>query len=192
MSLVENVVQHVNRHGPTTAGGGSAAHVGGSVIFTGMSIRIDYRLTGTGWADCTVHVNGAAHELSASYLSDALGNLVLAAAGLLSGLHSASASFDEEPGEFRWVLEHAGGLGLVVRVIEFQELWGDRPNSEGKQLLRYECNPLEFAEAVESAATLVLSQHGMAGYKEQWVQHDFPEMQLALLRHFIQRRHVAR
>jgi hypothetical protein len=162
------------------------------IKLTGMSIRIDYRLTGAGWADCFVHANGATYELSASYLSDALGNLVLAAAGLLSGLHSASASFDEEPGEFRWVLEHAGGVGLVVRVVEFQELWGDRPLSEGKQLFRYECNPLEFAEAIESAATLVLTQHGIAGYKERWVQHDFPEMQLALLRHFIERRRAAR
>ena len=49
-----------------------------------MSLTIDYRLTGTGWAGCRVTDAGASCELTASYLSDALGSLVLAGNAVLT------------------------------------------------------------------------------------------------------------
>jgi hypothetical protein len=32
-------------------------------------LKIDYRLTGSGWAACTIHADGRQCEVSASYLS---------------------------------------------------------------------------------------------------------------------------
>jgi hypothetical protein len=51
-----------------------------------------------GWADCTVRADGNDCKLSASYLSDALGKLILAASAVLADAHSVSVGFDEEPG----------------------------------------------------------------------------------------------
>ena len=81
-----------------------------------MTLTIDYRLTGSGWADCTVRADGKACEISASYLSDALGNLVLAAVAVLAGAHSISVGFDEEPGEYRWAVVRTdnGTLRLTI------------------------------------------------------------------------------
>jgi hypothetical protein len=49
------------------------------------------------------------------------------------------------------------------------------------------CHPLTFGEAVYKAASLVLSSYGEAGYKEKWVEHDFPISQLQLLHKSISR-----
>lgn len=146
-----------------------------------MSLSIEYRLLKSGWAECTVRVGGKSQELTASYLSDALGNLVLAALAMLTGMHSVATSFDEEPGEYRWVLERVNGGDISLRVLEFGELWGNRPNSEGKLLIQTTCHPLVFGEAVHQAATSVLATHGEAGYKERWQEHEFPFTQLELL-----------
>lgn len=152
-----------------------------------MSLAIEYRLLNAGWAECTVRVGSISQELSASYLSDALGNLVLAAVGVLAGLHCVATSFDEEPGEYRWVIERASGADISLKVVAFDELWANKPNSEGKVLVETTCHPLLFGEAVHRAATAVLAEHGEAGYREKWVEHDFPSRQLELLTEYISR-----
>jgi hypothetical protein len=67
-----------------------------------MVLEIDYRLTGRGWAECTVRHGESQCAVWASYLSDALGKLVMGAAPIAVGAHSVSIGFDEEPGEYRW------------------------------------------------------------------------------------------
>lgn len=150
-----------------------------------MSLSIEYRLLKSGWAECTVRVGSASQELTASYLSDALGNLVLAATAMLAGMHSVATSFDEEPGEYRWVIERVDGTDISLQVLEFGDLWGNKPNAEGKVLIQTTCHPLVFGEAVHKAASAVLATHGVAGYKERWVEHEFPSKQLALLTDYI-------
>jgi hypothetical protein len=150
-----------------------------------MSLSIEYRLLKSGWAECTVRVGSTSQELTASYLSDALGNLILAAAAMLAGMHAVAMSFDEEPGEYRWVIERANGTDVSLQVLEFGELWGNKPNSEGELLIQTTCHPLVFGEAVHKAASAVLAAHGAAGYKERWVEHDFPFKQLELLASYI-------
>lgn len=147
-----------------------------------MSLVIDYRLAGAGWADCTVELGDAKCEVSASYLSDALGNLVLAAVGVLAGFHNVSFGFDEEPGEYRWAVTRVGNDQVSVSLLSFKQLWGNQPDSEGELLLAGTLHPLQFGEAVLHAAGVVLERHGLAGYKEEWVEHDFPVKQLELLR----------
>ncbi|MBW8846127.1 MAG: hypothetical protein JF607_14270 [Burkholderiales bacterium] len=144
-------------------------------------LTIDYELTGSGWARCSVRVDSQHCELSASYLSDALGKLVLAAVAVLAGAHSISVGFDEEPGEYRWNVVYLDNALVRLTLLEFDELWGNQPDAEGRSLLIVTCSPLTFAKAVRAAAETVLKAHGVAGYKERWGQHDFPSQQLALL-----------
>jgi hypothetical protein len=63
-----------------------------------VTLTIDYQLSGSGWADCMVHADGHDCKLSASYFSDALGKLVLAAVVVLAGAHSVSVGFDTPAG----------------------------------------------------------------------------------------------
>jgi hypothetical protein len=139
-----------------------------------MSIQIDYRLTGTGWAECNVSSGEQTCLLSASYLSNALRNLILAANGVLAGFSKLTFSFDEEPGEFRWVITSPRLNEIKIEILEFQELWGGRSDTEGKSLYQSLCRPIVFAVAVEEAAKRVLQTHGESGYREKWSEHSFP------------------
>jgi len=152
-----------------------------------MTFSIAYTLRKSGWADCTVTLNGNSINISASYLSDALGNLVLAAGMTYSGFHAVSFGFDEEPGEYRWVIDRLDGLRMNLQVLEFEELWGNAPNEKGTVLLEGQMDIKEFAEEVERAATTVLQQHGENGYLEKWVEHPFPTHQLAFLNQLVER-----
>ncbi|HRE16396.1 MAG TPA: hypothetical protein PLW86_04905 [Rhodocyclaceae bacterium] len=143
-----------------------------------MPLTITYRLSGTGWAECSLSDGKSSCDLTASYLSDALYNLVLAATAALSGFMRVSFRFDEEPGEYRWVISSPRLNEIELEILSFTELWGDRPDTEGESLFKTRCLPETFAKAVAAAAQSILEEHGEAGYKERWSEHPFPSAQL--------------
>jgi hypothetical protein len=147
-------------------------------------LTVDYRLAGSGWADCTIQADGRDCKLSASHLSDALGKLVLAAAAVLAGAHSVSVGFDVEPGEYRWSVVRTDAGAMCVSILSFQDLWGNLPDTDGTPMLSGWCTPLDFGKAVREAAEAVLAKHGLADYSERW-GHDFPSQELDLLRSHI-------
>ncbi|MBS0344528.1 MAG: hypothetical protein JSS56_28830, partial [Proteobacteria bacterium] len=146
-----------------------------------MNLEITYQLVGTGWSKCTIRTDSSECVVTASYLSDALKSLVLGALGILSGFNSVSFSFDEEPGEYRWVIQRTDANEVQIQILSFEELWGNRPNSEGTPKWAFNCQPAVFAVAVKAAAAAVLAEHGEAGYLEKWCQHHFPTRELDLL-----------
>lgn len=143
--------------------------------------RISYKLVGTGWSECTVQTGTCRAEVSASYLSDALGNLVLSALAVASGFRTVEFGFDEEPGEYRWVIEATDNNSVRVRLLEFPELWGHKANDVGRLLLEASITPLLYAKAVQTCAAAVLQEHGVKGYAEKWAEHPFPQQELELL-----------
>jgi hypothetical protein len=154
-----------------------------------MSLNITYKLVGTGWSECTLRDDaGSECTVSASYLSDALGNLVLAALAIGSGFKSASFSFDEEPGEYRWVIEQTDLNVVRIRILSFPELWGGKPNEQGQLLFSASCRPIVFAAEVLRMASELLEECGEDGYMAQWVEHRFPIRELSLLREFVESR----
>lgn len=152
-----------------------------------MRIAINYRLTGTGWSECVISYGDKAWVTTASYLSDALGNLVRAAVALLSGFSAVTFSFEEEPGEYRWVIRSPRLNEIDLAVLEFPDLYGGRPDHEGKEMLRLRCAPEDFAQAVYEAGSRVLVEEGEAGYSEKWSEHEFPIHQLAELRRLLEK-----
>jgi hypothetical protein len=146
-----------------------------------MPLNITYRLTGIGWAECTISDADNTCTVSASYLSDALGNLVLAANALLSRFSSLAFGFDEEPGEYRWVISSPRLNEIELQILGLGELWGGKPNSDGQLMFRTICTPETFAESVHGAAAAVLAEYGEAGYLEKWTEYPFPMAQFAQL-----------
>jgi hypothetical protein len=143
-----------------------------------MDITIAYRLVGTGWAECLISDEKTSCEVTASYLSDALRTLVLAATALASGFSRLSFRFDEEPGEHRWVISSPRMNEIELQILAFDQLWGNRPDIEGRSLFRTRCLPETFAKAVAVAARTVLEEHRESGYLERWSEHPFPTIQL--------------
>jgi hypothetical protein len=139
-----------------------------------MAIMVRYNLTGSGWAECIVEIDDRQAHLTASYLSDALADLLDAVECVVRGIEDATALFIEEPGEYRWRFRRISPDRLWVQIIEFDEPWKNRPDAEGKLIFDVECRLRSFAGAVLSASQQVLATHGFDGYRKQWVNRDFP------------------
>ncbi len=152
-----------------------------------MGIEISYNLVGSGWAECTLRVGDAHVTVTASYLSDALDDLASAVAAVLRGHPRPTASFTEEPGEYRWVFEPLPAGQVRVRILEFKEMWGNRPDEEGTQIFQADCRVRTLAGALVSELQRLERTHGIAGYREKWVQHDFPMNRLTELQELLQK-----
>gem|GEM_PF-6097487 len=69
-----------------------------------ISLRVPYNLCGAGWSECFVEIGDQRIHVTASYLGDALGDLLRAVISSMIGFDTAHASFAEELGEYRWRL----------------------------------------------------------------------------------------
>jgi len=114
-------------------------------------VEFVFQLTGAGWSEARLTIRAASTPLSASYLDDALGDLVRATAALTQAQSTVRVSWAEEPGEFRWVLDRSGDE-LSVRVLWFDSLWGPDPDEKGKVLLKATCSLTAFQGAIASGA----------------------------------------
>ncbi|MER9407455.1 hypothetical protein NKI36_25825 [Mesorhizobium caraganae] len=137
-----------------------------------MTVKIDYRLDDAGWADCDVAIGSSTTTVEASYIGDALRELVEATLAVVEGSPHAIARFLDEPGECRFVLEPQGGQ-IRVRILKFPETWSEEPDGEGAVRLDAICALREFAEVVLTATRTILDTHGLQNYKERW-RHEFP------------------
>lgn len=95
-----------------------------------MGVQLSYDLVGAGWAKCTISVDDATATVTASYLSNALDDLASAISATLRGHPHATASFTEEPGEYRWIFEPLPEGKVTVRILEFKEMWGVQTRKE--------------------------------------------------------------
>jgi hypothetical protein len=136
-------------------------------------MHFEYRLVGTGWASATIAHGGATAELTASYLSDALGVLLLAVEEALSGAEEARCSWDEEPGEYRWIFK-SDGVDVDLEIKWFDALWGDEPDENGRSVFAVSVALREAAVCFAGSAQAVLDKHGTAGYLEKWLDFPFP------------------
>jgi len=150
-----------------------------------MSVSFSYNLEGCGWSTCTVAIDDQYVTMTASYLPDAFGDLLGAMIRLLEGEPEATASFAEEPGEYRWRCFRKDKDRLYVRILEFPDLWEYRPDEEGKPILEAECRLRTFAGAVLAESQRLLLKHGVEGYLGMWVQHDFPLQKQERLRELL-------
>jgi O-acetyl-ADP-ribose deacetylase (regulator of RNase III) len=143
-------------------------------------VRLDYRLTGSGWAECTVTLGDQSVTMVASFLHDSLRDLASAALAFRDGAPSASALFHDEPGG------HCLTFRRVGDDVEVQVDWyRDRPRLPGTVpctlRLLGRTRPPHVPGQVLSALRRVLARHGEEGYLRQWKHHDFPSRELEAL-----------
>lgn len=137
-------------------------------------IEVQYRLVGTGWSECVLDIHGHTCTVNASNLSDALGGFVEAVNHILRGGSRAQFSFDDKPGEYRWVLTNRSDNVLSITILAFAELWGNRDDSEGKAIYQATCPAHNFAKALLVGLNDLLDEYGFDGYKKRWVDAEYP------------------
>lgn len=80
-----------------------------------------------------------------------------------------------------------GGLFSVLRLTGWDEvevLENDESVFKEKGLRR------SLPGAILAMAQDVLDTHGLEGYHAQWIEHEFPEAELDLLRHLIEKHQI--
>lgn len=129
-----------------------------------MELRFD--LEHVGWAVARVSHGEQEASLTASYLGDALPDLLTAVDDVLAGAGRARASWCEEPGTFTWTLTRAGD-DLRVHVA-----W--RPSSDpGETVFDATCPLADAAAGLAAGARSTLERYGEVDYWDRW-DHPFP------------------
>lgn len=139
-----------------------------------MELRFD--LEHVGWAVARVSHAGQEAALTASYLGDALAELLAAVDDVLAGAGRAGASWCEEPGTYAWTLTRTGA-DLRVHVV-----W--RPSSDpGETVFDATCPLADAAAGLAAGARSTLERYGEVDYWDRW-DHPFPVARL----HAVERR----
>lgn len=83
------------------------------------------------------------------------------------------AVFMEEPGEYRWRFLAAGPERVRVKIIEFLD-WNEMDDTAGKVIVDAECDRRSLGKSIAKDVRRLLTAHGTRGYREKWVEDDFP------------------
>jgi len=149
-----------------------------------MPLFFEFKLGEHGWADAVFGDDTGRANLTASYLSDALGDLVRAVHSALIGTDS-ECSWDAEPEEYRWCFSRIGDT-TTVAVLGFEDASAELPRQYGNVLFKATVPAIEIARVIEQGARSVLDEFGMDGYERRWERHPFPLRDLDQLRAAIQ------
>ena len=82
--------------------------------------------------------------------------------------------FEEEPGEYRWIFTRLSPDRLGVCILWFSDNFSTELELKGKKIFETECRLRTFAGAILTASQRVLEVNGIEGYKEKWVNREFP------------------
>jgi hypothetical protein len=154
------------------------------------ALRISARSLQHGSLEATVDAGGSSLDMVASYLSNAPADLTWELRALLEGAERVTCRWQEEPGEYRWVMERQGDH-LRVRILWFKETFSRQGDEEGETLLEGGCDLLRFATEWRDELRSLLNELGDAGYREQW-HYEFPRRDVCRLEELIQQRRQER
>jgi len=145
-------------------------------------ISFRYELEGAGWADAYLSDGTNSATIPASYLCDALRDLVDAIQSLFT-TDSAECVWQEEPGEVKWIVSRNGDL-VQLRVEWWTEVRTHRDHNGwqlndwqlvlDKVMFSGEAKFLDFAKQVDQELQRLLDKWGSDGYLREWIEHPFP------------------
>ncbi|HEU4401395.1 MAG TPA: hypothetical protein VFT43_04760, partial [Candidatus Polarisedimenticolia bacterium] len=122
-------------------------------------------------------------SMPVSYLHDSLRELARAILRLSDGEPEALVTFMDEPGEHHLTLRRLNDDVAVA--VQWTDSWTDGkpiPQGQGRTLLEARVAFSELQKAVIAALDDLMNSLGVAGYKEKWVEHDFPTAEYQKLR----------
>ena len=142
-----------------------------------MTIKFTCDLTGVGWTKAIISSEGQEAEITASYLSDALGELVSAIVKLLNGSLEKFVVWEEEPGEYRWIFTQDKQLKIEI-------YWNPMNGEKEKTIFSTITTVKEFAQQVEKQFEKFLNEYGEDGYENEW-GFKFPSSEYRQLKNLL-------
>ncbi|MEH6943784.1 hypothetical protein V7014_18465 [Bacillus sp. JJ722] len=150
-------------------------------------------MDGAGWANCHIEIDSKQCSFSPSYLTNALGDLLQALleinplyteeAYIVNGTHFF---WDEEPEQIEWNFRYLFDGKMSLRVTSHKEV-SDTEILE-KVELSTNCSYDEFLGEVLNEVERILKEYGIIGYKNMWIEHDFPLSTFLQLKYYLENR----
>lgn len=140
-----------------------------------MGFSMTYDLEGAGWAMARIQDGEYTVDVTISYLHDTLRELGEAARALADGAASSRVVFMDEPGEVQMLLARRGDfLDYELRWFDDWNSWGMHPADKFTILHHGSTTIARFFGEVRKEFEALLASYGEEGYRERWVEHDFP------------------
>ncbi|MFD8496784.1 hypothetical protein [Amycolatopsis sp. NPDC059657] len=137
-----------------------------------------WHLNGTGWADVVVADHDADVEVTASCITAAPEDLLVAVARLILGERETRVQFDAEPTAFRWIFYRETN-DVWIRLLELSD--GRLHDNAGSEIWSSWQTVETVVRAVIRCFDEVARKYGESGYRGRWNEH-FPRTELEALR----------
>lgn len=154
-------------------------------------MKFEYELNDIGWADARIEINNQVCFLSVSYISNALGDLIGNFFSIIPGCvpddelrEEVSFDWHSEPGGIQWILGQVNEEEIRVKITGYPYIY-EKDESAGTVEIDTICNIFDFAQQLCRALDEVLKTHGIVGYKQTWVLHEFPISDYLRLKDFL-------
>ncbi|QSE99004.1 hypothetical protein [Fulvivirga lutea] len=141
-----------------------------------MTVDFFYNLDSAGWADATISEGTDSETMTVSYLHDSLGELTDAMNLLLKGGKESQTIFMSEPGEHLMSLINPKDDLLEIEVRWFKDWasWNMHSKTDYEVVFKRTTSLFDFANKICDNLERIYIKEGIEGYKEKWVEHDFP------------------
>lgn len=147
----------------------------------GGKVKFEIELSGIGWLNFNIEVNGQELNFPASYVTEPLHDLLNSLVYILPGCvrksllqEKTSFTWDSEGDEVFWELELLSDSILKIQVSKIEE-----PGP-----IDTVCNLYEFLDVVTNAAGKLLKRHGIMGFITSWDGLPFPITNFMKLRYY--------
>ncbi|MDR3598074.1 hypothetical protein [Clostridium sp.] len=141
-------------------------------------MKFSYELSGIGWAEANIEINGCNGYFSVSYLNDALKELLEAIMILLMECvpkdevkKQSKFEWHAEPGGDVWNLTSIDNNQLHILIESYTDLY---KKSDKKIILDEVCDTRDFIKCIIDEMDNIIKNYGFVGYRETWYNHDFP------------------
>lgn len=153
-------------------------------------MKFEYKLDGSGWAEGFIELSSQRCYFTPSYLSDALGDLLNALVSLLinepdsNQFNTFSFIWEEEPACLEWLLTREENENVTLIIKKYYDIYSNK-KEKGSVLINATCRISDFITEILRETDSLLLYHGIVGYKESWINHEFPLSNYLKLKHYL-------
>jgi hypothetical protein len=149
-------------------------------------MEFKYQLSGRGWARGSIRINNKEFNFIASYLTDSLSELLSSLITITPGcvpypMNESTFIMEEEPERLVWKFEKPNDQDVLITIIKVSE-------SERSIVFKEQCLLSDFIQVVVNSISKLLKKHGIEGYRDIWVNHDFPLNEYQRLYNYISKK----
>lgn len=143
-------------------------------------IKLLFSLFEKGWVKATISDEGKDLTVFAAYLSDGLSDLIICVWKLLEGENEVFCSWQEEPGQYRWLFLREGNQ-IKLRILWFEDTFSKYTDLKGKEMFCGNEDIIKFSRNIIRVFDKLKFEYGVDGYKKKWA-YEFPEADLDRLK----------